>query len=207
MDYRELAQDLLANAKKKGATGADLLVVKDESFSVQVRMRGVETVKSSQGKRLGLRVCLDRRTATTSTSDFSPESVRQLLDEAMAMAAATAEDPCGGLPEPEALAVNVPELDLWDGDAGALAVPDRIGLATTAEAAALDADSRIRNSEGAEFGNDEARVLLANSHGFCGEYRRSSVGLSVTPVAAQDGQMQRDSWYTVSRRLRDLQGA
>ena len=207
MDYRELAQDLLANAKNKGATGVDLLIVEDESFSVQVRMRGVETVKNSQGKRLGLRVCLDRRSATTSTSDFSPESVSQLLDEAMAMAAATAEDPCGGLPEPEALAADLPELDLWDGEAGALPVPDRIGLATVAEAAALDADPRIKNSEGAEFGNDEARVLLANSHGFYGEYRRASVGLSVTPVASQDGQMQRDSWYTVSRRLRELQGA
>ncbi len=207
MDYRQLAQDLLVKAKNRGATGVDLLIVEDESFSVQVRMRGVETVKNSQGKRLGLRVCLDRRSATTSTSDFSPESVSQLLDEAMAMAAATAEDPCGGLPEPEALAADLPELDLWDGEAGALPVPDRIGLATVAEAAALDADPRIKNSEGAEFGNDEARVLLANSHGFCGEYRRSSVGLSVTPVASQDGQMQRDSWYTVSRRLRELQGA
>jgi len=207
MDYRQLAQDLLAGAKAAGATGVDLLIVEDESFSVQVRMRGVETVKNSQGKRLGLRVCLDRRSATTSTSDFSPESVSQLLDEAMAMAAATAEDPCGGLPEPEALAADLPELDLWDGEAGALPVPDRIGLATVAEAAALDADPRIKNSEGAEFGNDEARVLLANSHGFYGEYRRASVGLSVTPVASQDGQMQRDSWYTVSRRLRELQGA
>ncbi len=207
MDYRQLAEVLLRSAKVKGATGADLLIVEDESFSVQVRMRDVETVKNSQGKRLGLRICLDRRSATTSTSDFSPDSVDRLLDEAMAMAAATAEDPCGGLPEPETLAVDVPDLDLWDGEAGALPVPDRIGFAAEAEVAALGADPRITNSEGAEFGNDETRVLLANSHGFCGEYRRSSVGLSVTPVAAQDGQMQRDSWYTVSRQLRGLQGA
>lgn len=207
MDYRQLAEDLLARAKAAGATGADLIIAEDESFSVQVRMRGVETIKSAQGKRLGLHVCRGLRGATTSTSDFSPDSLFGLLDETLAMASATAEDPCAGLPEPEALAREIPELDLWDGEAGALPVPDRIGLAAAAEAAALDADPRIKNSEGAEFGNDEARVLLANSHGFCGEYRRSSVGLSVTPVAAQDGQMQRDAWYTVGRRLRDLRAA
>jgi PmbA protein len=207
MDYRHLARDLLARALAKGATGADLVIAEDESFSVQVRMRGVETIKSAQGKRLGLRVCLGQRTATTSTSDFSAASLHRLLDETMAMAAATAEDPCAGLPAPEALAGEIPDLDLWDGEAGTLPVPDRIARAARAEAAALDADPRIQNSEGAEFGNDEARILLANSHGFCGEYRRSSAGLSVTPVAIQEGQMQRDSWYTVGRRLCDLQDA
>lgn len=205
MDYRQLAEDLLSRAGTRGATGADLVIAEDESVSVTVRLREVETVKSAQGKRLGLRVCLGQRSATTSTSDFSAASLERLLDNTMAMAAATAEDPCSGLPAPEALAGEIPDLDLWDGEAGGLSMPDRIALATEAEAAALDLDARIANSEGAEFGHDEARILLANSHGFCGEYRRASVGLSVTPVAVQDGRMQRDSWYTVSRRLRDLE--
>jgi PmbA protein len=200
MDYRQLAADLLAQAKAKGATEADLLILEDESFSAQVRLREVDTVKSAQGKRLGLRVCRGRRTATTATSDFSPDSLTRLLDETLAMAGATAEDPCAGLPAPGECAGPLPELELWDGEAAALPVADRIALAARAEAAALDADPRITNSDGAEYGSDQARLLLANSHGFCGEYRRSSVGLSVTPVATGDGQMQRDGWYTVARR-------
>jgi len=206
MDYRELAKDLLARATARGATEADLLIVEDDAFSVQVRLREMDTVKSAQGKRLGLRVCRGRRSATTATSDFSPDSLGRLLEEALAMAAATAEDPCAGLPAPEECAGPLPELGLWDGEAAALPVADRIALAARAEAAALEADPRITNSDGAEYGSDEARLLLANSHGFCGEYRRSSVGLSVTPVASGEGQMQRDAWYTVSRRLGGLEG-
>ncbi|MFA5028151.1 MAG: DNA gyrase modulator, partial [Candidatus Methylomirabilota bacterium] len=194
MDTRQCAEDLLARAMAGGATGADLLLVEDESFSAAVRMRGVETVKSAQGKRLGLRVCRGQRSATTSTSDLSAASLRRLLDDTMAMAAAAAEDPCAGLPAPETLTGALPELELWDGEAAALPLPARIALAAKAEAAALDLDPRLVNSEGAEFGHDAARILLASSHGFRGEYRRSSVGLSVTPVAVGDGQMQRDPW-------------
>lgn len=207
MDYRELAHDLLGRARAQGATGADLVLIEDESFAVQVRMREVETLKSARGKRLGLRICRGRRTASTATSDLSPEALARLLEETLALAAATAEDPCGGLPAPEALAAEIPDLGLWDGEAAMLPVPERIRLAATAEAAALDADPRISNSEGGEYGHDEARVILANSHGFFGEYRRSSVGLAVSPIAAADGRMQRDAWYTAHRRLGGLEPA
>jgi len=71
MDYRRLAQDLLRVAEKRGASAADAVIVEDESFSVQVRMREVDTLKSAREKRLGLRVFLGQRSATTATSDFS----------------------------------------------------------------------------------------------------------------------------------------
>ena len=53
-DYRDLAKDLLSKAAKRGASGAEVVIVEDESFSVLVRMRGVDTVKSAHEKRLGL---------------------------------------------------------------------------------------------------------------------------------------------------------
>jgi PmbA protein len=205
MDYRELAQDLVREAAKCGADGAEVLVVEDASFSVQVRMRGVDTLKSAEEKRLGMRLCIGRRSATTSTSDLGPESLRRLLADTAAMARATAEDPCAGLPESEALAREVPDLALWDGAAAALPLPERIALAARAEAAALDADPRIANSEGAEYASGDARLLFASSQGFAGEYRGSWASLSASPVAKADGSMQRDGWYSVRRRLVDLE--
>ena len=205
IDYQELARDLLKQAAAAGATGAEVLVVEDESFSVQVRLRGVDTLRSAQEKRLGLRLCVGQRSATTATSDFSPDSLRRLLGDTLAMARATAEDPCGGLPEAGALASEVPDLDLWDAEAGSLPIPERIGLATTAESAALDYDPRITNSDGAEYGHHDARMLFANSHGFAGAYRASYAGLSVTPIASDGSGMQRDGWYSVQRRLRNLE--
>ena len=84
-------------------------------------------------------------------------------------------------------------------------MPERIALASQAEAAALDFDPRITNSEGSEYGHHDARVHFANSHGFSGEYHASSVALSVTPVAKDEAGMQRDGWYSAQRRLRRLE--
>ena len=47
--------------------------------------------------------------------------------------------------------------------------------------------------------------MLANTRGFLGGYRTSSVSLSVVPQAARDGQMERDYWYTAGRGLEDLE--
>lgn len=207
MDYRELADDLLKEAARKGASGAEVLVVEDEAFSVQVRMRAVDTLKSARERRLGLRLCFGERSATTATSDLSPESLRRLLDDTAAMGHATAEDPCSGLPEPEGFTRELPDLDLWDPGAADLPIPERIALATAAESAALDFDPRITNSEGAEYSHQDARIVFANSYGFTGEYRGSSVALSVTPIAADNGGMQRDGWFSVQRRLRQLDSA
>ena len=205
MDYRELAHDLLKQAAGKGASGAEVIVVEDEAFSVQVRMRAVDTLTSAREKRLGLRLCFGQRSATTATSDFSLDSLRRLLDDTVALAQAVAEDPFSGLPERGAFTGDMPDLELWDPEPAALPVEDRIALATAGESAALDYDPRITNSEGAEYSHQDARVVFANSHGFTGEYRGSSVVLSVAPVAADNGGMQRDGWYSFQRRLRNLE--
>jgi len=205
MDYRELGSDVLRKANRLGASGAEVLVVEDESFSVLVRMRRVDTVKSAREKRLGLRVFVGQRSATTATSDFAATALDRLLADTVAMANATPEDPCGGLPDSGAFATDLPELDLWDAEAGALPIADRIALASRAEDAALGFDPRISNSEGSDYGHRDARVLFANSHGFSGEYRASSVSLSVTPVAKDEAGMQRDGWYSTQRRLSRLE--
>jgi PmbA protein len=205
MDYRELAHDLLKQAASKGASGAEVIVVEDEAFSVQVRMRTIDTLKNAKEKRLGLRLCFGQRSATTATSDFSAESLGKLLDDTAAMAQATAEDPCGGLPDAEGFTSEMPDLDLWDPEVAQLPIQERITLATAAELAALDFDPRITNSEGADYSHQDGRIVFANSHGFTGEYRGSSVVLSVSPIAGDDGGMQRDGWYSYKRRLRNLE--
>ena len=205
MDYRQVMDSMLKQATAVGASEAEVLVVEDESFSVQVRMRDVDTLKSAREKRLGFRLFAGHRSATTATSDFSPASLTRLVSDTKAMADTTPEDPFGRLPTPEILASDVPDLDLWDGEAGRLSVPDRIALARETETAALEFDPRITNSEGAEYRQGEARLLFANTAGFSGEYRASRTSLSMTPVAKDEAGMQRDGWYSVNRKLSRLE--
>ena len=123
------------------------------------------------------------------------------------MAQVTAQDPDSGLPEPGQLARELPDLDLFDGSARGLSVDERIRLALESEEAALVCDSRITNSEGAEFSNQFGRVIYASSGGFAGEYRGSTFGQSVAPVASENGSMQRDYWYSSSRKFAGLEPA
>jgi PmbA protein len=205
--YADLAADVLARAEACGATEADIVVADGETFSVQVRVGAVDRLTKAREKRLGLRVFVGKRSATTSTSDFSRESLARLIDETCTLAKAVVEDPISGLPEASMMAKDWPALDLYDDTK--LETDVQIEWAKRGEAAAFSADQRITNSEGAEFDSSSGRVVLANSHGFVGSYRSSSFSLSVSPIATEPetGAMQRDAWYEVQRKFARLASA
>jgi PmbA protein len=203
MDYRDLADDLLRKARAAGADAADVLVAEGTAFTVTVRKGEVETLKEAGSKALGLRAFVGRRSATSYTSDFSPSALATLIAETVDMARVTGEDPAAGLPDQMVPAEDV-DLGMFDPSPAALPTAERIERARRAEAAALEASPEITNSQGATYGSGEDTNVLANSLGFSGSYRTSSVSLSVVPVAERDGAMERDYWYTTGRGLDDL---
>jgi PmbA protein len=202
---RGLARALLAKVHRQGATEADLLVVETDSSNTQVRLRDIESLKSAQERRLHLRVMFGHSAAATSTSDFSMRALDRLVDETCTLARATAPDDYLGLPNAEAMVASAPDLELFDEAAQALDVEEKIALVKRAEAAALDYDPRITNSEGAGLATHFSQIVYANTHGFVGEYRTSSFTLAVSPIADAGGAMQRDSWYGVSRHFKRLE--
>lgn len=203
-NYRDLVESVLKRAKAKGATEGDAVVWEGDSFSVQVRLGSVEKLTKARAKKLGVRLFFGKRSAVTSTSDLSPSSLDCLVEAACALAQMTATDDFSGLPSPEACARAIPDLDLYDPSAQRLSFEEKTDLATKAEAAALQSDSRITNSEGGDFSDQTSLVVYANSHGFCGSYQTSSCSLSVSPIASENGMMQRDYWYAVKRKFHQL---
>ncbi|HWP60549.1 MAG TPA: TldD/PmbA family protein [Candidatus Acidoferrales bacterium] len=203
----ELAAEILEESKKRGATAADVVMVESDSFNVTVRLGEIDKVSQAREKRLGLRLFHGASSATASTSDISKTAIEKLIDETLAMARATAPDELSGLPEPAELAREVADLDLADEKIRELTVDDKIKLARAAEASALNFDPRITNSEGSEFSSHEQRVIYGSSHGFTGQYRSTVFGLSVAPVASENGAMERDSWYSIERKFARLEPA
>ncbi len=201
----DLLVSVLERATARGATAADGFLIEERDFSASVRLGEVETVTHAQDQRLSLRVFAGRASAAASTSDLSPASLERVVDEATRLARITAEDPHAGLPERGELIDRIPDLDLEDRDGEEPSPEDKIAIARRAEAAALAVDPRIQNSEGAEYADRRARYVYATSGGFCGSYATSSFSVSVSPVAVQDGEMQRDSWYTVARKRARLE--
>ncbi|MBI2357488.1 MAG: TldD/PmbA family protein, partial [Deltaproteobacteria bacterium] len=201
---QELARDILGRARAEGASAGDVVMAESDSFFVSVRLGEVEKISQAQEKRLGLRLFFGKSSASASTSDISRASIERLIEAACAMARATARDEYSGLPEREHLVTAAPDLDLYDFEARSLSVEEKTRLALEAEKAALTFDPRITNSEGAEFSNQFGRVVYANSHDFTGEYQGSSFSVSVVPVAAINGSMQRDYWYSSQRKFSRL---
>ncbi len=211
IDIESLVADVVAQAMKAGASDAEAVAREGDEFSVNVRMGEVETLKESGSRGLGLRVFLGQRSASASTSDLTPDGIRQLVDGAMALAKVTEEDPFTGLPEAGEFGavetrIGEGDLHLYYDDVYSLSGAERIEWARRAEAAALQADPRITNSDGGSFDAATGRKALANSRGFAGSYRTSYAGVAAAPLAmGTDGKMQRDGWWSSARRLSDLE--
>ena len=206
LDMESLAAEVVARAVKAGASDAEAVVREGDEFSVNVRMGQVETLKESGSRGLGLRVFLGKRSASASTSDLTPDGLRQLVEGAMALARVTEEDPFAGLPETSEFGSVEGDLRLYYEDVYSLPGAERIEWARRTEAAALAADPRITNSDGGSFDAATGRKVLANSRGFVGGYRTSYAGVAAAPLAVDaNGQMQRDGWWSSARRLADLE--
>jgi PmbA protein len=196
---------VVERALAAGATDAECTIAEGDEFSANVRMREIESLKEAGSRAAGLRILIGRKTGSSYTSDFSPEGIALLLKSAIELAEVTTEDPHAGLPDPDELGSVEGDLRLYSPDVETLETPVRIETARRAEAAALEADPRIVNSEGASFDSHVGRRIFANSRGFSGEYRTSYCSVAVAPVAKDGDCMERDHWYTLARGFSGLE--
>ena len=209
-DLKEIATDVVSRAMKGGATSAECVVREGDEFSTTVRLGQVETLKESGSRAIGVRVFFGQRAASTYSSDFSAAGIARMLKSALELAKICSEDPYSGIPDAAQLGSLSGDLHLYHEDVYSLPGAERIEYARQAEKAALDADPRIKNSDGGSFDAATGRKVLANSHGFVGEYRRSYCSVAVVPIAQNEdesGGMQRDYWYSVARSLAKLDSA
>jgi len=200
---QKIAQDVLSQAKKLGATACETDISEGFGQNVTARRGEVETIEYNRDKGLSVSVYIGQRRGHASTSDFSPQAVSDTVAAAISIAGHTAADDCAGLADAELLAREFPDLDLyfpWD-----LPVEQAIELAKTCEAAALEVDKRITNSEGASVYLNESQFVYATSLGFMGGYPASRHSISCAVIASQDDTMQRDYWYSVARNAIDLE--
>jgi PmbA protein len=204
-ELERIASGAVQRALDGGATDAECTIAEGEEFSASVRMREVESLKEAGSRGAGIRVLVGQRAGSSYSSDLSPEGIEKMVHAALELAKITSEDPHAGLPEREDLGSLAGDLQLYDETVAGMDTEWKISQARQAEGAALAADPRIQNSEGASFDSHVGRRVFANSRGFVGSYLSSSCGLSVVPVAKQNGSMERDYWHTIARSAARLE--
>jgi PmbA protein len=200
---KALVAECLEEAARQGATGAEAGVSVESGLSVTARLGEVETVEHHRSRGLGLTVYLGQRKGSASTSDLSLEAMRETVAAACRIARYAAEDEYAGLPDPERLATEFPDLDLyhpWEPDA-----ETAIGIAVACENAARGHHPEIVNSEGASLNTFQGLRVLGNSLGFLHGFASSRHSLSCSVIGQRGDSMQRDDWWTVARDVNDLE--
>lgn len=203
--YAGLAAEIVRQALEAGATDAECTIGQGDEFSASVRLREVETVKEAGSRAAGLRILKGKHTGSAYTSDLSADGIRQMVHAAIELGDVTTEDPHAGLPDDAEVGSIPGDLGLYASDVAGLATELKIDMARRAEDAALRADPRITNSEGASFDTHLGHHAFANSRGFAGEYRSSYCALSTVPVAREGDSMERDYWSSTARGLAGLE--
>jgi len=198
---RGFAQAVLDHARQLGASACECDVSEGFGLSVTVRKGSIDTLEHNRDKGIGVSVHFGTRPHVkrghASTSDFSPAALRQTVEAAVAIARHTAEDDCAGLPEPELLARDQPDLDLYH--PWHVTPEDAIDIAKRCEAAAFALSPKLKNTEGTSVSAQHSQFIFANSLGFMAGFPTSRHSLGCSMIAQEKGQMQRDDWYSSAR--------
>lgn len=190
-------------ATASGASAVEASISAETGFCVTARMGEVETVEHNRDNGLGITVYFGHRKGSASTTDTSEKGIRSTVLAACDIARYTAEDKCAGPADKEDLATEFLDLDMnhpWEIDTSAA-----IELAIECEAAALEYDKRISNSEGGSISSHTGLRVYGSSNGFLGGYASSYHSASCAVIAEDESGMERDYWYSSARQVTALE--
>ncbi len=203
---KQLTQDVLKLAQSAGASSAETEVSFGVGQNVSVRLGETENIEYNRDKGISVTVYFGQQKGHASSSDLSPQALKDSVEAACNIAKYTAKDAFCGLADAQLMATELLDLDLYH--PWQLSVDEAIDIAKTCEAAALDVDkARITNSEGAGVSHSESIFTYANSHGFVGGYASTRHSISCSVIAEDNHNMQRDYWYSSARDYRDMDSA
>ncbi|NOQ35868.1 MAG: metalloprotease PmbA [Methylococcaceae bacterium] len=202
---KNLVQDGLDEAKKQGASAAEVGLSTGNGLSVSARLGDVETIEHDCNQGFGLTVYFGKRKGSASSTDLSPNSIKETVRAACSIATFSSEDDFAGLPDPEMLATEFPDLD--SNHPWAIDAEQAIKLAVECEDAARSYHKEISNSDGATVNSHQGIKILGNSLGFLHGYQSTRHSLSCSVIAQRGEEMQTNYWYSVARNANGLESA
>ena len=203
--FKEIAEKTLKMAKGLGASSVEVDLNEGLGSEVSVRKGEIENLEYNRDKGLGITVYVGRRKGYASTSDLGEGAIAHTVEAAVSIAQLTAEDSFSGLADPDRLAREVPDLDLYH--PWHISMEDSIDLARECEQAAFYVSPEIRNSEGASVAVQEGQFVYANSNGFMQGFPSTRHYISCSVTAGEGDQMQRDGWWSTARCAEDMESA
>jgi TldD protein len=181
---RRVLSDTLAKAMQRGGDFADIYLENRVSTVIACEDNKIERIKTGTETGAGVRVVYGDTTAYAYTNKVTAEELLQVADIASRAARAADKDISIDLRSVK------PTVDLdIDILPSAVAIDEKVAAVEVANAAAREADERIRQVM-VNYGDVIQDVTIANSRGRLTEDRRVRTRLSVNAVAAAGGEIQ-----------------
>ena len=200
-----LVEKILGEADSQGSDQAEVSVSMEQGLGVSVRKGELENLEFNQDRGFGITLYFGKRKGSASTTDSSEAAIRETVAAAKGIAKHTEEDPYSGLADASLMPTTPVALDLyhpWDIE------PEQVAaMAIECEAAGLAVDGKLTNSDGAQISSQQALRVYGNSNGFLGAYPSTRHSMSCVLIGEDNEGMQRDYWYTLSRRWQELEAA
>lgn len=206
---RELAQYAVEKAVSFGAETAEVKIIEDLNFTVNVRNQDIETLTESVSNDIHILVSIQGKRASTTSSDLSRESITGLADDAVRLCRIMERDEYYRLPVRDELGSFREDLQLYHSDITSLPTDRKIEIARDLENIARRKDDRIVIDQ-SSYSNSITRIAIANSLGFCDSYRKS-YNSALLSCAAEDntdgknrGKKQSAYWYSAATSFGQL---
>jgi PmbA protein len=201
------ANELLELATKVAGWARDgeqveAYVAKGRDNEIEVFGGEVESLSSAESAGIGIRVVTGSRQGFAYAGSLDLDMVEETLGEARDNAGFASPDEWVGLAEPDGVEAAV--LDLWRDDLASYPTADKVARTLELEAAVRAGDPRIRQVEGASWGDSAFESAVVTSTGVVASTRRTICYLSASAVAGDGDESQTGSGYSVGRSPADL---
>ncbi len=198
-----LTHQVLDRIRALGVDSGEVSVSYAQGHELSVRGAQRESAEHYQSQSLTITLIANHRKGVVTTSDYRLDQLDTLLEKALALTRHVGQDLCHGLPDPDAMATDYPDLDLYHPQRFDADGIERLLLAC--EAAGRGYDQAIEPSSEVSYSAISSYSIYANTAGFYGICPKTRYALSCTVIAKDaSGKMQRQGDYTVSRAHEDL---
>lgn len=200
-DYRQLAEELIKDAKAQGITQVEIYFSKSKNLNIEVSNGQVETIKNAEEHGAGIRVFVEDRLGYAYTSDLSSQALKLTMEKAIANGEKTTADPINNLPMPYEYSQD---LALYDPKIASTSIDDKIQIALDIEKAAKNQDPRVKITEGCTYQDSQYEVLLISSNSIAAGYKGAYCGGFAYVVAEEDNDAQTGFGLQFELKIADL---
>jgi len=188
--------DTLLKLGKEQADDIEVLISRENSFSLRVYDQQVEAFNYSDSQGLGVRVVVDGKVGVGYTEDFSDEALRSTVKEAAACARINEKAERVELADYPAVDTD---LNLYNEALNDVTVERKVDLLKRIDRTTRGLDKRIINVPYCMYGDSRHQMLIANSRGMNKEFRMNGAHAFVSPLAEENDEKRNAHAFTITR--------